>query len=456
MTIETHSLDLLDRYVRIESVSSLITARVIEQVQAFWHELGLEFEQLWPATPGAGKINNPALFLTIPADFPQAPTILVYGHWDVQPAGEISNWVWNGQPCPPFQPTYFLNDRFAGSDPATALAKTAPAELGQLTMVARGTADNKGQHLANILGILKAKKAGQLQSNFKIFLDGEEEVGSPNLRAIVAAHRAKLAADFMVGSDGPKTDNLPTMLLGVRGLLSATVSCRNRSGRMLHSGNYGNLIPNPVLPLAGLLDRMEQATREFGAQHNHFRQEVERWFGTNPPHRERFEAFLEPTFNINSILSEGATTGQMRTIIPGWASATVDVRLTPGLDPQAIFNLLQALTNQANSEASELIYEIIRGTTCAASYTAPDREGFAWLKEVTKQFWGQEPVIIPLLGGTLPNDVFTDDLGLAAYWLPAANSNNRQHDTNEHFVLEHFFKQQDFYAALASSPYNQI
>src|SRR5215212_7714902 len=126
MAIEEQSLYLLDRYVRIESVSGLITPAVVQEVQAFWRELGLDFEQLWPPTRGAGKINNPALFTTIPADRPQAPTILVYGHWDVQPSGEVSNWVWNGQACPPFRPTYFLNDGYTGSGPAEALANISP------------------------------------------------------------------------------------------------------------------------------------------------------------------------------------------------------------------------------------------------------------------------------------------------------------------------------------------
>jgi acetylornithine deacetylase/succinyl-diaminopimelate desuccinylase-like protein len=322
--------------------------------------------------------------------------------------------------------------------------------------VARGAADNKGQHLANILGVLEARKAGKLAWDVKIILDGEEEVGSPNLGAIVQAHRDKLAADFMVGSDGPKSDNRPTLLLGVRGLLAVTVRCDNGTGRMLHSGNYGNVTPNPALPLARLLDEMAEAVKSVGeAPSRLFRQQIDQFFDPATLERSRYEPFLSPYFNVNSFMTEGATGGQRRTIIPSWAEASVDVRLIPGLSPEEVYKTLEVLTEKANAEAASknLKFTIEMGSSCAASFTAPDREGFAWLRKVTENYWGDDIRLIPILGGTLPSDAFTEGLGMAAYWLPAANSNNRQHDTNEHLILEHYFRQQDFYARLVATPY---
>jgi acetylornithine deacetylase/succinyl-diaminopimelate desuccinylase-like protein len=449
------SLQLLDTYIRIPTISSEITPETVARVQKFWRGLGLEFELLWPATPPRNNVRNPALYTEIPADQPGAPTILLYGHWDVQPTGELSQWRWAGEVSPPFEPTYFQEELFLGRSPEEVSAKVSGEALGQVTMVARGTADNKGQHLANILGVLRAKATGQLKWNVKVILDGEEEVGSPNLGAIVEAHREKLKADFMVGSDGPKSDNRPTVLLGVRGLVAVVLRGDNGTGRMLHSGNYGNVQPNPVFPMARLLEEMKQAIAEMGQAAKAFRQEVNRHFDPGSPDYARFEPYLYPTFNVNSLMTEGATAGQRRTIIPSWVEASIDVRLIPGLAPQAVYAKLEELAEKANREAQGVKFSLEYKTGTAASFTSPEREGYAWLERGVKRFWKEDIRWIPILGGTLPNDIFTDGLGLASYWLPAANSNNRQHDTNEHFVLEHFFRQQDFYATLMATGYGE-
>ena len=122
--------------------------------------------------------------------------------------------------------------------------------LDDVTVVARGGADNKGQHLSNILGALDAAKAGRARWRVRVILDGEEEHGSPNLDAIARANRERLAADVLIGSDGPKQKNMPTMVMGVRGLVGVELAADNGRPASLHSGNYGNIVPNPVLPLA--------------------------------------------------------------------------------------------------------------------------------------------------------------------------------------------------------------
>src|SRR5262249_58752166 len=95
-------------------------------------------------------------------------------------------------------------------------------------MPARATADNKGQHVANILGALDAARAGTLRWRVRVILDGEEEHGSPNLGAIASAHRDRLAADVLVCSDGPKQKNRPTLVMGVRGLLQVHLAVQHR------------------------------------------------------------------------------------------------------------------------------------------------------------------------------------------------------------------------------------
>src|SRR5207244_5541861 len=122
---------------------------------------------------------------------------------DVQPTGDLSRWCWEGVACRPFEPTYFREGKRV--DPRALDAKA----LDDVVVVARGGADNKGQHLANALGALDAVRAETAQWTVKIILDGEEEHGSPNLTAIAQAHRARLAAHVLIGSDGPKHMNRP-------------------------------------------------------------------------------------------------------------------------------------------------------------------------------------------------------------------------------------------------------
>ena len=124
----------------------------------------------------------------------------------------MTRWTWQGVPCEPFVPTYFLDGR------AVEPRLIGDQALDDLMLVGRGGADNKGQHLSNILGAMDAVRAGAAQWKVKIILDGEEEHGSPNLAAIARAHRDRLAADVLIGSDGPKQKFAPTLVMGVRGL----------------------------------------------------------------------------------------------------------------------------------------------------------------------------------------------------------------------------------------------
>src|SRR5207249_10723560 len=95
----------------------------------------------------------------------------------------------------------------------------------------------------------------------KIILDVEEEHDSPSLETIAREHRSKLAADVLIGSDGPKQQNAPTLVMGVRGLLTVNLVADNGQPASVHSGNYGNIVPNPVLPLARLIADIEERVR---------------------------------------------------------------------------------------------------------------------------------------------------------------------------------------------------
>src|SRR5207245_2895090 len=243
-------LEILDRYLRIPTISRQVTPEMIEAVRGLWRGLGLELTPL-AAADGRG---TPALYGELPG--PEgAPTLLLYGHYDVQPTGDVTRWKWQGVQCEPFTPAYFLEGR------AVEPRLIGDEALEDLVLVARGGADNKGQHLSNILGAMDAVRAGTACWKVKIILDGEEEHGSPNLEAIAREHRSKLAADVLIGSDGPKQQNAPTLAMGVRGLLTVNIVADNGQPASVHSGNYGNIVPNPVLPLARLIAHIEAGGR---------------------------------------------------------------------------------------------------------------------------------------------------------------------------------------------------
>lgn len=430
---------LLDRYIRIPTVSRQVTPAMVEQVRAFWQEQGLALEPLWPE----GDAGTPALYGEVPGP-PGAPALLLYGHYDVQPTGDPSLWRWEGVPCAPFEPAYFRGGTQV--EPRTLTAD----ELDGVLVVARGGADNKGQHLANVLGALDAARAGTLQWTVKVLLDGEEEHGSPHLRAIAERHRGRLTADILIGSDGPKQRNLPTLLMGVRGLLIADIVAENGAPASLHSGNYGNILPNPVLPLARLIADVERRVRAEAEAHDGFRHEAAAVFAEWAD-KATWAPFLWPTVNVNHLLTDGASPQLTRTIIPRSAHARIDVRLTPDTSPAAVRAIIERAVAEHAGEEEGITFRVETGGDLPASYTSPAHPAFDWLLRLLAEQGEGEPVALPILGGTLPNFVFTDVLGIPSFWLPAANADNQQHDVNEHYLLRHFFSQAALYARIVSS-----
>ena len=431
-------LRLLDRYLRIATVSRQVTPAMVEDVRAFWRDVGLDLDVL--PVPGGG--GTPALYGEIPGP-KGTPTLLLYGHYDVQPTGDLERWRWQNVACRPFEPTYFHGGRPV--DPVTLDDRA----LDDVTVVARGGADNKGQHLSNVLGALDAAGAGRAQWTVRIILDGEEEHGSPNLDAICRAHRDRRGADLLIGSDGPKQKNEPTLVMGVRGLLGVELTADNGKPASLHSGNYGNIVPNPVLPLARLIADVEERVRAWGEGHQAFRREATELFAKWQD-RAVWTPFLRPTVNVNHFMTDGASPTARRTIIPRTANARLDIRLTPDTPVDAMVEIVERVVAEHQGRTPGITFSV----KCAgqpASYTSPNRPEFGWLLRLLAEHADAEPVALPTLGGTLPLWVFTESLGIPALWIPAANSDNQQHDVNEHYVLKHFFGQIALYAAIVSS-----
>jgi acetylornithine deacetylase/succinyl-diaminopimelate desuccinylase-like protein len=438
MSVRHDRLGLLDRYLRIPTISRQVTPEMVVDVRAFWRGVGVELEPL-AAPDGRG---TPALYGELPGPA-GAPALLLYGHYDVQPTGDLAKWRWEGVPVRPFEPAYFLGGKPV--DPTTLDATT----LDDVLVVARGGADNKGQHLSNVLGALDAVRAGRAQWRVKIILDGEEEHGSPNLEAIARAHRARLMADVLIGSDGPKQKDAPTLVMGVRGLLGVNLVADNGQPASLHSGNYGNIVPNPVLPLARLIEDIERRVQEHAARHDAFRREAIEVFAKWED-AAVWKPYLWPTVNVNHLMTDGASPDARRTIIPRAVYARLDIRLTPDTPLAAMAELVERAVADHRGRTPGVVFTVSTAGQ-PASYTSPARPEFGWLLRLLAQQEDGAPVALPILGGTLPLHVFTETLGIPALWIPAANSGNQQHDINEHYVLRHFYTQTALYAAIVAS-----
>ena len=230
--VDAHREQFLERlidYVRRPSISAYGEGigDVADYIAGVMRKIGLTVHILptagWPMVFGEYAMQ------------PDLPTVLLYGHYDVQPPDPLEEWV-----SPPFEPA--IRD-------------------GRL--YARGVGDNKGQHFAQLLALETLLACyGSLPCNVKVLLEGEEEVGSPHMPAFIAEHRQELGADLVIISDGPVHESgQSTICFGVRGVLDLELRARG-ANRDLHSGNWGGIVPNPLWTLVHLLASMKNERGE--------------------------------------------------------------------------------------------------------------------------------------------------------------------------------------------------
>lgn len=270
------------------------------------------------------------------------PTVLVYGHYDVQPEDPVEEWV-----SPPFEP-----------------------EVREGRIYARGATDDKGQAYAHVRGAELLLKAGELPVNLKFLLEGEEEIGSPNLEPYIEAHKEQLKSDVIVISDGSRfAKDVPTVTYGLRGLAYIEVRVQG-ANRDLHSGSYGGAAPNPINALceiiAGLKDDQGRITvpgfydsviplteeeREMWASLPHSDEEFAASIGASALPGEEGYSVLEriwgrPTLDVNGIWGGFQGEGS-KTVIAAKAGAKISCRLVPGQDPikvtQALMDYIPTL-----------------------------------------------------------------------------------------------------------------
>jgi acetylornithine deacetylase/succinyl-diaminopimelate desuccinylase-like protein len=351
-------------------------------------------------------------------------TWLLYGHYDVYPADEKQE----GWRTRPFEPVV-EGDRVWG----------------------RGTGDNKGQHLAMLNAIaLWRELHGELPIRIKVILEGDEETGSVPLPKFIEAHRARLKADLCCYSDGPMFPNdQPVLLMGVRGNLGLEFVAKGAK-RNLHSGNFGGVAPNPTLDLVHLLAEMVDregrlqvpgagyaevnvaaadlaAVKTLKVDHAGFKESV----GVEPITGADDALFherlmLRPAFNVSGFAA-GYTGAGAKTIIYKEALAKADVRLAGGQDPDKVLEAIRAFARQRGYHGIEI--RSLKGTP--ASRTPLDHPMVPLVKNAVEKGFGKPVLVVPSLGGTTPDFVFTRLLGLPSIVVPLAPYDENNHAPNE-------------------------
>jgi acetylornithine deacetylase/succinyl-diaminopimelate desuccinylase-like protein len=315
----------------------------------------------------------------------------------------------------------------------------------------RGTADNKGQHTIN-LGALKSvlETRGKLGFNVKLLIETGEEIGSPGLDAFCKAHKDELKADVFIASDGPRLKpDRPTIFLGSRGVMNFDLTVDLRPGAH-HSGNWGGLIADPGIILSHAIASI---TGRNGAIR------VPEWRPTDIPVSVR-EALkdCEPSGGDDSPsidIDWGEPGLSPAERVFGWSSFSVlamkvgnpdfpvnaiagkawargHLRFVVGVDPHDVVPALQRhLIREGFREVS---VTPAREEPMHATRLDPDSQWVRWAVNSIERTTGRKPAILPNLGGSLPNEVFADTLGLPTIWIPHSYSACSQHAPNEHML----------------------
>ena len=423
-------VDELKQYLAIPSISALPEHAADVRACAEWtaaemKRVGLEHVRIVD-TPGNPVVCGDWLHAA------DAPTILFYGHYDVQPVDPLDLWE-----SPPFEATVREGEIYA-----------------------RGAADDKGQvfmHLKAVEAVLGA--AGRLPVNIKFVLEGEEEVGSANLTPFISSHKSELAADVVVISDSPMFDRgVPSICYGLRGLTYLQVDLRGTASD-LHSGSFGGAVANPAFVLSQVLAQMkdrggrvkipgfyddvrplrDEERAEFARlpfNERRYRHEL----GAPKLHGERGYTTLErlwgrPTFEVNGLLS-GFTGDGAKTVIPAVAMAKVSMRLVPDQDPDRVADLCEEYLRKVTPKTVELRVTRMHG-------------GRPWMTDFDNPFvraagraiergFGRQPVF-NREGGSIPVvATFQEELGLPSVLFGVGLPDENAHAPNEKLDLGNF------------------
>jgi acetylornithine deacetylase/succinyl-diaminopimelate desuccinylase-like protein len=423
-------VDELKAYLAIPSISALPEHAADVKRCAEWtademRRIGMQNVRLID-TPGFPVVYGDWL------GAPGQPTILFYGHYDVQPVDPVNLWE-----SPPFEATVRDGEIYA-----------------------RGSADDKGQVFMHFKAIeAHLKQNGKLPCNIKVILEGEEEVGSANLDNFVKAHKDELGADVVVISDSPMFDRgIPSICYGLRGLVYFQIDLRGTKSD-LHSGSFGGAVANPAFVLANVLAQMKDRGGRvkipgFYDDVRELREEEREQWKRLPFNEKRYakelgaprlwgesgystleRVWARPTFEVNGILS-GFTGAGAKTVIPAVAMAKVSMRLVPNQDPDKIAQLFEDYVKKVAPKTVEV--KVTRMHGGKPWMTDFDNKYVQAAGRAIQKGFGKEPVF-NREGGSIPVvATFQEILGLPSVLFGVGLPDENAHAPNEKLDLGNF------------------
>ena len=462
--VDAHRPQILTELVELLSIPNVAADRQnirrnADHLRAMLERRGFGAELL--ETPG-----NPLVYgeLRVPG---ATRTLLLYSHYDGQPV-DAKAW----KQADPFTPV-LRTGRVDQGGQEIALPPPGPIQ-DDWRLYGRSSSDDKSPIVA-LVAALDALKASGLAStsNLRVILDGEEEASSPSLVPAIGRYRDRLRADLMVIFDGPiHTSGRPTIVFGARGIVTFDLTVFGpKSG--VHSGNYGNWIPNPAQRLASLLSSMKNddgkvtvagfydGLAPLAAAERAMLDAVPDdsarmlgTFGVSAPERafpKLQDAVQSPTLNVRGLVSAHVGAGA-RTIIPDRATAAIDLRLVKETRAQDLvekvkahvraqgYHLVDGEPDDGTRAAHAKLARIVVSETATNAFRTPPSDPLARsLVAAVEHTYGAPPVQLRTLGGTVPIAPFIDALGFPALIVPVVNFDNNQHEENENLRLGHLF-----------------
>jgi acetylornithine deacetylase/succinyl-diaminopimelate desuccinylase-like protein len=425
-------LEELKQFLRIPSVSTLPehvadVKRAADFVADSLRAVGMEHVEIIPTA------GHPLVY----ADWlhaPGKPTVLCYGHYDVQPPDPLEEWI-----SPPFEPTVRNGNLYA-----------------------RGAADDKGQVYSQIKAVEALRAVnGTLPVNLRFLIEGEEEVGGESIAKYVAENPAKLKADVALVSDTELyAEGIPTLCVGLRGLIYTEIEARGPA-RDLHSGLYGGVAPNAVFGLVELLSKLKDANghilipgmyddvRPPSAAEQHswsilpfdeqefLKTEVGSSQLTGEPGYSVFErTWARPTLEVHGIAG-GFTAAGAKTVIPAKATAKVSMRMVPDQNPEKIVAAYRKFVKENTPAGIETEVRVL--SAGPAIMVNPDHPAIAMAARAFSDIMGRETVFVRS-GGSIPivGD-FATHLGIPTILMGFGLPDDGLHSPNEKYKVANYY-----------------
>ena len=424
----------LAEYVAIPSISRSATHETMCRA-AEWLAGRLAF--------AGGRVEETDGFPVVRGEWlgaPGAPTVLVYGHYDVQPTGDLAEWT-----TPPFE-TVVDGDVVRG----------------------RGVTDDKGPVLL-VLGLARAmlEQDGALPLNVKFLFEGEEEIGSPHLPGYVRAHADELAADLVISADGAMwRPSEPSLSVASKGLVSMDVVVTG-ADRDLHSGRYGGTVANPVHALAavvaslhgpdgavavpGFYDGLDELSPERRAEIDAVPFDEEEYrasVGVPALAGEAGYSTLQRLWERPTLEVNGITAGGKYSVIPHRAVAHVTCRLVGRQDPDAVAAAVAGHVRSLRLPGVEVSVRADEGRVPAYRID-PGHPAIRAAAAALEEVYPDQEVLLAVIAGTLPaTTLFEDVLGAKTLFFSFATADEQHHAPNEFFRIRRFGEGMRAWAAL--------